>query len=134
MKTFIFKQRVYFSDTDAGGIVYHASYLNFAEHARTESLREISSVSQGEMLAKFNYGFVVKSIFIDYKKPAFIDDLLTVKTSVKEFKKFSAVFEQLIYREEELLTSLEVKVACIDLATKRPILIPEEVLKGFNLQ
>ncbi len=131
MKEFLFKVRVYFSDTDAGGIVYHASYLNFAEHARTEALRAITAVSQGELLQKSHMGFVVKSIFIDYMRPAFVDDELTVCTTVKEFKRFSAVFYQEIKRGDEVLTTVETKVGCIDLEKKRPLPIPEEVQQAF---
>ncbi len=131
MKEFKYNVRVYFSDTDAGGIVYHASYLNFAEHARTEALREISTLSQSELLKTAKLGFVVKSIFIDYLKPAFVDDELTVCTTVKEMKRFSAVFYQEIKRGDTILTTVETKVGCIDLDNKRPQLIPEEIEKGF---
>lgn len=131
MKEFKFNVRVYFSDTDAGGIVYHASYLNFAEHARTEALREISLISQSELLKTQHLGFVVKSIYIDYLNPAFVDDELTVCTTVKEMKRFSAIFSQEIKRGDDVLTTVETKVGCIDLDKKRPYPIPEEIEKGF---
>lgn len=132
MREFVYNCRVYFSDTDAGGIVYHAKYLDFAEHARTESLREISNLSQSEMLDKFNFGFVVKSIKIEYMAPSYVDDWLTIKTEVKEMKKFSAVFFQSIYRDQVLLSTVETKVGCIDLNTKKPIIIPHEIEMGFS--
>jgi acyl-CoA thioester hydrolase, YbgC/YbaW family len=133
MKEFTFAVRVYFSDTDAGGIVYHGRYLDFAEHARTEALREIYSLGQGEIIARYGFGFVVKSITADYQRPGYVDDLLTVKTSVKEFKRFSAVFSQMILRNEEVLAVVETKVGCIDMAAKRPHPIPDEIINGFSL-
>ena len=123
MKTFIYNQRVYFSDTDAQGIVYHAAYLNFAEHARTELGRELhaSGLSGGN-------AFVVKSISISYEKPGYLDDMLTVETRVKDFGKVTIVFSQTVKRGDEVLADMEVKVACINLETKRPVRIGEELL------
>ena len=123
MKTFIYNQSVYFSDTDAQGIVYHAAYLNFAEHARTELGRELhaSGLSGGN-------AFVVKSISISYEKPGYLDDMLTVETRVKDFGKVTIVFSQTVKRGEEVLADMEVKVACINLETKRPIRIGEDLL------
>ena len=124
--------RVYFSDTDAGGIVYHARYLDFAEHARTEALRSVYSKGQGELLNS-NLGFVVKSITISYEKPGFLDDLLTVETSLKEAKRFSAIFLQEVKRGEDTLAVLEVNVAAIDLEKKRPVPIPDEIISALSL-
>lgn len=123
MKIFIYNQRVYFSDTDAQGIVYHAAYLNFAEHARTELGRELlaSGLSGGN-------AFVVKSISISYEKPGYFDDMLTVETRVKDFGKVTIVFSQTVKRGDEVLADMEVKVACINLETKRPVRIGEDLL------
>lgn len=122
--------RVYFSDTDAGGIVYHARYLDFAEHARTEALRSVFSLGQSELLSS-DIAFVVKSINISYEKPGYLDDLLTVETSLKEAKRFSAIFIQEIKRGEDLLATLEVKVAALSISKKRPVIIPEEIIKAL---
>ena len=123
MKTFIYNQRVYFSDTDAQGIVYHAAYLNFAEHARTELGRELhaSGLSGGN-------AFVVKSISISYEKPGYLDDMLTVETRVKDFGKVTIVFSQTVKRGDEVLADMEVKVACINLETQRPVRIGDDLL------
>lgn len=120
MRTFTYQQRVYFSDTDAQGIMYHANYLNFAEHARHELGREIGFASRagGE-------GFVVKSIKVSYDRPAFLDDLLTVETVISEMGRLSMVFSQKIMRGEEVLATLEVKAAYVSLETKRPTRIPD---------
>ena len=123
---------MYFSDTDAGGIVYHARYLDFAEHARTEALRSVSSSSQNELLSS-DIAFVVKSINISYEKPGYLDDLITVETSLKEAKKFSAIFLQEVKRGDDILALLEVKVAAISLSKKRPVLIPEEIINALSI-
>ena len=128
-----FDVRVYFSDTDAGGIVYHARYLDFAEHARTEALRSVFSSSQSELLSS-DTAFVVKSINISYEKPGYLDDLLTVETSIKEAKRFSAIFIQEIKRGEDILAILEVKVAAISLSKKKPVIIPKEIIKALTVE
>ncbi|MDD7201140.1 MAG: YbgC/FadM family acyl-CoA thioesterase [Sphaerochaetaceae bacterium] len=113
-----FPVRVYYSDTDAEGVVYHARYLDFAEHARTEMLRQVGvqqSASQkaGTML-------VVSSITIDFKRPGYLDDLLTVETEVESSKVFSLVLRQTIKRGDEVLALLSVKIASVSVGTKRP--------------
>lgn len=131
MKTFTYKARVYFSDTDAGGIVYHARYLDFAEHARTEALREVSLSSQSELLTS-DIAFVVKSINISYEKPGYLDDELTVETVVSDMKKFACVFSQQVKRKDEVLAIIETKVGCISISKKRPQLIPAEVASALT--
>jgi len=117
-----FSVRVYFSDTDAGGIVYHARYLDFAEHARTELLRHLSSgvhSGQRQLLEERHIGYVVKSISIEYHTPALLDDLLEVETTVADAKRFSITFLQRIFRGETIIATLKVRVACVNLETKR---------------
>ena len=106
MKVFTYSQRVYFSDTDAQGIVYHARYLDFAEHGRTE----MAGLEGG-------LAFVVRSMTIGFEKPAYLDDMLVVETGVAEFGRVSMVFDQVIRRGEEVVCRMSVKVACIDIAT-----------------
>jgi acyl-CoA thioester hydrolase len=132
---FRFPVRVYFSDTDAGGIVYHGRYLDFAEHARTELFRKACSlvaerdgdasdeVSQRELLSR-DTAFVVKSVSIDYKKPGLLDDLLEVVTEIEDCKRFSMTFLQQVTRDGEVLAELRVRVASISVFTHRPQLIP----------
>lgn len=127
MRTFVYTQRVYFSDTDAQGIVYHAAYLDFAEHARTELARELgTSGLDGDR------ALVVRSINISYEKPAVLDDLLTVYTTVRDLGRVSMTFEQIIRRGEETVATLLVKVASIDIKTKRPLRIDEELVKALQ--
>jgi acyl-CoA thioester hydrolase len=121
--------RVYYSDTDCGGIVYHARYLDFAEHARTEMLRDIGAKhglegSQSSLTATLNLAFVVKSINVDYEKPAHLDDLLEVRTELESAKRFSLVFRQTVLRSDEVLCTLLVRVAAINSETLRPMPMP----------
>ncbi len=124
-----FKIRVYYSDTDCGGIVYHARYLDFAEHARTELLREVSlkrglSGSQSSMLELNKMAFVVKSISVDYQRPGRLDDLLEVRTEIESEKRFSLTFSQTVARGDEVLCVLKVRVASINTETLRPMPMP----------
>lgn len=131
MKSFSFNVRVYFSDTDAGGIVYHARYLDFAEHARTEALRSVFSGTQNELLQS-DTAFVVKSINISYEKPGLLDDELTVETVVSDAKRFSCIFSQTVKRGDDVLALIETKVACISISKKRPQVIPPEVISALT--
>lgn len=116
MNEFAFKLRVYFSDTDCEGIVYHGKYLDFAEHARSEMIREV--VNQADLLQN-HIGFVVKEINIVYDKPAFLNDDLVVITKVELAKKFSITLSQNVYRGDDLLCKLIVKIGCLDLENKK---------------
>lgn len=132
MKEFFYNARVYFSDTDAGGIVYHARYLDFAEHARTEMLREILPGIDQSYLKDDGVIFVVKSISIDYRKPALLDDLLVVRTTLEKAERFSAVFKQEVLRQDEIIASLSVRVASVSAEKKRIVPIPQKVLEALQ--
>ncbi len=123
-KEFEFTVRVYFEDTDAGGVVYNASYVRFLERARTEYLRSFG-ISQQDLLRE-NIGFVVASLQMDFKKAAHLDDELVVKCVVTESKKASVKFAQVITNKDETVTYIkaEVKIACVDLKDMRPIQFP----------
>jgi len=126
-----FDVRVYYEDTDAGGVVYHSNYLNFAERARTEMLRNLG-FSQAELLAQ-DLAFVVRHIDIDYRYPAYLDDALIIKTHIKELKRASLVFSQSIYHQDgRLLSALLVKVACVKLAQKKPCAIPTNIIRKLT--
>ncbi len=130
---FTYTQRVYYSDTDCGGIVYHTKYLDFAEHARTEMLRDaFPELGQGRMKDDDGIIFVVKSIKIDYKAPAFLDDMLTVKTRMIKAERFSATFSQLIMRKSDVLCNLEVRVASVSYKDKKLVPIPQKVLDALS--
>lgn len=129
---FIFPVRIYYEDTDAGGIVYYANYLKFAERARTEYLRFLGVNSQQDMLDSDLCGFVVRHLEIDYRSPAKLDDLLTVSCVLKEAKGASAVMAQEIRRGDEILAVLEVKVVYLSLSKKRPLRIPASILEKMG--
>ena len=126
MKTFEWPVTVYYEDTDAGGVVYHANYLKFFERARTEMLRHIG-INQQALLEQ-HVGFVVRHIDIDFLKGARLDDKLTVNTCVSQLKKASLTFcQELVNPEGQLLCKAIVKVACINNQTMRPIAMPQSL-------
>ncbi|MCI6673861.1 MAG: YbgC/FadM family acyl-CoA thioesterase [Sphaerochaetaceae bacterium] len=127
---FQFPVRVYYSDTDAEGIVYHARYLDFAEHARTEMLRTVGI--QQSASQKAGTILVVSSITIDFKRPGYLDDLLTVETEVETAKVFSLVLKQTIRRGDEVLALLSVKVASINVGTKCPAPLERGVIEAIK--
>lgn len=127
---FAYPIRVYYEDTDAGGIVYYANYLKFAERARTEFLRMLS-VHQQQDLEQKQTGFIVRSCHIEYLKSAVLDDALIVTCQVAEIGGASSTVIQEIRRGDALLATLEVKVIYMDVASHRPTRIPPEMRAKF---
>lgn len=127
-KIFVFPARVYYEDTDAGGVVYYANYLKFAERARTEFIRALG-VNQQETLTEDRCGFMVRSLNIEYKAPAVLDDLLAVSCELTEMKGAGAEMKQEIFCGDKLLAKIEIKLAYVSLSKKRPVRIPEEFVK-----
>ena len=115
--------RVYYEDTDAGGVVYYANYLKFCERARTEWLRTFG-VSQQALIDEQGLGFVVRSVQADYRAPARLDDALEVITQVAMLRRASILFEQQLVRGQELLFTARVLLASIDLRRQKPVAIP----------
>ena len=115
--------RVYYEDTDAGGVVYYANYLKFCERARTEWLRTLG-VSQQALIDEQGLGFVVRSVQADYLAPARLDDALIVVTQVAMLRRASILFEQQLMRGQELLFTARVLLASIDLHRQKPVAIP----------
>ena len=122
--------RVYYEDTDAGGIVYYANYLKFFERARTEWLRSIG-VGQQELLEQHDALFVVKSVSADYHAPAKLDDTVRLTLSIAKMGRASIVFLQQAWRDETLLNTAEVKIGCVD-ASMRPRAIPDDVAQRMR--
>lgn len=124
--------RVYYEDTDAGGIMYHASYLRFAERARTEWLRALG-VNQDALKTAEGLGFVVTRITVDYLRPARLDDLLDVTTSVTDLGRATLKLRQEVRRGDTVLSTLDVTVACVELhpetGTGRVARMPEPLYK-----
>ena len=123
--------RIYYEDTDAGGVVYYANYLKFFERGRTECLRE-RNIEQDALLEK-NIAFVVKKVEMDYIKPARFNQLLSVKTEVESFRKVSLVFKQQIFNESgELLCQATTLIACVNLQKMKPTAIPAEIIEEMS--
>lgn len=125
-----FPIRVYYENTDAGGVVYHAQYLNFFERARTEYLRTLG-FSQQQLLEQ-NLAFVVKRVEIDYNLPARLDDALQVETNIVALNKASLVFEQTLWRDETRLSQARVLVASVNLLKMKPVAIPQPLYQALQ--
>ncbi|KLN97147.1 tol-pal system-associated acyl-CoA thioesterase [Moellerella wisconsensis] len=123
--------RIYYEDTDAGGVVYHARYLAFFERARTEMLRE-KGINQQSLLA-MNIGFVVRSMQTDFLAPAKLDDLLEVETSLIEIKRASLTFAQrLVNSQGKVLCRAEALIACVDISKMKPTALPKSIVAEFK--
>jgi acyl-CoA thioester hydrolase len=125
-----FPIRVYYEDTDAGGMVYYANYLKFAERARTEMLRASGS-SHRAMIETFDTVFAVSRCEVDYLRPALLDDLLTVETRVAEVGAAVVRLDQRVLRGEELLARLAIRVACLN-RKGRPQRLPDPVREALT--
>lgn len=123
-KIFSLPVRVYFQDTDAGGVVYHASYVNFMERARTEWLRT-HGYSNAGLMREFGVVFVVRSLKLDYIKPALLDDLLAVTAQIKDIGRSRVTLLQSVQRDNETLTEAEVHLVCVSLEGFKPVSVPE---------
>lgn len=130
MKEFNWNARVYYEDTDAGGVVYHARYLAFYERARTEMLRDLG-ISQHKLLQE-NIAFVVKKMDINYHLPARLDDLLTVTCKVDQIRKASIFFKQtIINQDKQIVSSANVIIACVDISKMKPCGLPKSLVLEF---
>ena len=127
--------RVYYEDTDTGGVVFYANYIKFFERARTEWLRA-AGVSQHALAQTHGVMFVVKSTAVDYHAPAKLDDELKLTVVVERLGRASVQFLQEAWRtsgnEAKLLATAQIKVGCVDTASFRPSAIPEEILKKIK--
>jgi len=130
-KVFALPVRVYFQDTDAGGVVYHASYVNFMERARTEWLRT-HGYSNAGLMKEFGVVFVVRSLKLDYRKPALLDDLLEVTAQIKEMGRSRLNLLQEVRRGEEVLAEGEVHLVCVSAGNFRPVGMPEVLSKRLK--
>ena len=128
LKTFYWPIRIYYEDTDAGGVVFYANYLRFFERARTEMLRALG-FEQDDLIAKNGIIFAVRSVEVDYLRPALFNEQILVSAEVVLAKKVSVTFEQAITRGDDVLCKSTVRIACLDAKTLRPKEIPENLLE-----
>jgi acyl-CoA thioester hydrolase len=126
LSVFNWAVRVYYEDTDAGGIVYYANYLKFFERARTEWLRALG-IHQQDLLDAQGVAFVVRSASVEYISAARLDDELRLTLSVEKLGRASIQFAQQAWRGDTLLSSAAVKVGCVDKASMRPRSLPDHV-------
>lgn len=129
--TFDFPQRVYFEDTDAGGVVYHAQYLKFLERARTEWLRYLG-FTNSELERKHKMLWVVSEVAVEFVKPAKLDDSVNISVSIENLGRVRCTFHQEIRRGDELLVRARVLVACVSADGFKPIEIPADVRKKME--
>ena len=124
----VFPIRLYYEDTDAGGVVYYANYLRFAERARTEFLRHIGFGNQQEILEKDRFAFMVRHVEADYRAPAVLDDLLHITCETIEQTGATVTLLQQVMRGDDVLVEIKVKAVYVSLEKKRPIRMPKELI------
>jgi len=125
--------RVYYEDTDAGGVVFYANYLKFYERARTEMLRAMG-FEQDELIANEAVIFVVRSVQVEYLKPARFNEMLNVSATLSKVKSASLTFEQTITRNDAIINSASIRIGCLDSDTLRPKLIPDALKQAISYE
>jgi acyl-CoA thioester hydrolase len=123
--------RVYYEDTDAGGIVFYANYLKFFERARTEWLRACG-IEQSRLARETGTLFIVSSTALDYRSPARLDDMLTIVSRIERIGRASVDFVQEAWRDGTMLTTGTVRVGCVDATALRPTAIAPAVLAALR--
>jgi acyl-CoA thioester hydrolase len=129
--SFALPVRVYYEDTDAAGVVYYANYLRYLERARTEWLRALG-FDQTALATERGIAFAVRSLDIEYLKPARLDDMLDVVCAVDALGRARLTFHQRVERGGELLVVAKVRVACIDALRLKATAIPNDLLARFK--
>tara|TARA_A100001234_G_C12602256_1_gene375606 strand:+ start:54 stop:452 length:399 start_codon:yes stop_codon:yes gene_type:complete len=129
-KKFSFKVKVYYEDTDVGGVVYYANYLKFLERARSEAIYSLG-YTNSSILKKFEVLLIVKSCKIDYKKPAMFEDTLEILSEIKSFTKTSFLMKQIILRNNEVISDAEIHLVSVD-KNGKPSKIPEDLRKKLE--
>ena len=129
-ENFFHKLKVYYEDTDSGGVVYYANYLKFLERARTEALFSIG-FSNNKIQEQFNSLIIVKSCNIEYKKSAHLEDELTIRSFVKLITKTSFVMNQIISKENDVIVEAQIHLVFINKEGK-PVKIPEDIYSKFK--
>ena len=130
MKTFTFKLKVYYEDTDAGGVVYYANYLKFMERARSDALESLGFTNK-KLIDENGTYIIVKSCNIEYKKPAYLEDELTIRSFVKSITKTSFFMNQIITKSKEIIAEAQVHLVFVNKDGK-PIKIPDQIYSKFK--
>ena len=129
-KNFTHKVKVYYEDTDAGGVVYYANYLNFLERARTEAVYSIG-LSNNKIKDNFGALIIVKSCNIQYKKTAHLEDELSIRSFVKSTTKTSFFMNQIITRKKDLIVEAQIHLVFVN-ELGRPVKIPKIIYENFK--
>ncbi len=129
-ENFFHKLKVYYEDTDSGGVVYYANYLKFLERARTEALFSIG-YSNNKIQEEFKSLIIVKSCNIEYKKSAYLEDELTIRSFVKSISKTSFFMNQIITKNNELIVEAQIHLVFVNKDGK-PIKIPDQIYSKFK--
>ncbi|MGN0919060.1 MAG: tol-pal system-associated acyl-CoA thioesterase [Oxalobacter sp.] len=131
--TFRFPVRVYFEDTDSGGVVYYANYLKFYERTRSEWLRTLG-ISQQSLAQERQILFVVRNVNVNYHRSAVLDDALSVTLDVAKVRGASIEFEQKVIRDADgvLCSSCRVTIVCVDGRKMKPTAFPKDILEKFQ--
>jgi len=125
--------RVYYEDTDSGGVVYHSNYLNFMERARTEWLRALG-FEQTQLKDQHGLIIVIHSLSMQFKKPAYFNDMLAVRCELSELGRSSLIMQQSISRDGLVLIEAQVKAAFVDAVSFKPIGVPDEMRHKIQLE
>lgn len=127
--------RIYYEDTDAGGIMYHANALKFAERGRTEFLRHVGYENR-QLEKELGIIFVVRHVDINYLTPAFLDDALVMESTIQTMKNTSFVMHQRLIRPhvgyQDIVADMHVALVCVDTKTYKPVRLPEHVKNAFQ--
>ncbi len=115
--------RVYYEDTDAAGVVYHANFLRYAERARTEALRE-AGIPHAELVDRFSLMFMVHRAEIDYVRPAMLDEILVVETETMDVGGASVLLRQTVRGPNGVCATLRIKLACVRIGGNKPARVP----------
>ena len=129
-ENFFLEIKVYYEDTDSGGVVYYANYLKYLERARTEALFSIG-FSNNKILDQFNSLIIVKSCNIEYRKPAYLEDELTIRSFVKSITKTSFFMNQIITKDKEVIVEAQIHLVFVNKEGK-PVKIPDEIYSKFK--
>ena len=127
---FSFTVKVYYEDTDAGGVVYYANYLKYLERARSEAIYSLG-YTNSSILERFGVLLIVKSCNIEYKKPARFEDTLEIISEIKSFTKTSFLMKQSILRNNEIISDAEIHLVSVD-KNGKPSKIPEDLKKKLE--
>jgi acyl-CoA thioester hydrolase len=128
---FLLPVRVYYEDTDAGGVVYYANYLRYFERARTEWLRALG-FEQDELMQNRHVAFAARSAHIEYLKSARLDDLLTIASTIAGLGRAQVIFHQCVERNSEVLVDARIRIASIDPVRGKPVAMPKEIHEQFK--